>query len=477
MITSCGIRQIAIITLCFHCIHAPVASAEVFIRWDQDQIPSRDSLGISTVVIPSSNAAAVDAALAQGYRVFIEVDAAAAATFKAPVESISGIVLTGTPSAKDVQLLKQRLKSPSTRVLAVDGRGKWPHIRTNWVTANKGVLQVTSHSSQPWIENNAALVRIDNAQHPGITPVLTYPWKPITLSDVDEGPALENYLVAIAEAGSFGADLVLPLHPRFEKSLLLGQPRARAEWNEIVKYVEFYSWNLPSRYEAVANIAVITSDPMPSFEMMNLLTRHNLPFELIAPTAPAEKARSFDLVIALDELDAAVIRTLAEFAQRGGAVIVANSKSIASPAASTWPWRAAAPVTKSASRATYRLGEGRVLEVSSGIGDPNAFAMEVRQVLGPEHRVIDIWNGITVLTAPFREPGGDSVLLTVLNYTAQPLPVQLRIKGTFRVVQYESPGEAAVLLPYEHRNGCTEFVLPALKLGGRVFLNQNADKR
>ena len=58
--------------------------------------------------------------------------------------------------------------------------------------------------------------------------MLTYPWTPSTLSETDEGPALENYLLAIAEAGSFGADLVLPLHERFGRRLLLGQPQARA---------------------------------------------------------------------------------------------------------------------------------------------------------------------------------------------------------------------------------------------------------
>jgi hypothetical protein len=105
------------------------------------------------------------------------------------------------------------------------------------------------------------------------------------------------------------------------------------------------------------------------------------------------------------------------------------------------------------------------------IGDPNTFALEMRQMLGRDHRAIDIWNGITVVAAPYREPDGEAVLVAVLNYAHQLLPVQLRIRGTFSTVRYETPEDPAALLPHEHRDGCTEFVLPALHIGGRVFLS------
>jgi len=97
--------------------------------------------------------------------------------------------------------------------------------------------------------------------------------------------------------------------------------------------------------------------------------------------------------------------------------------------------------------------------------------------VGREHRVIDIWNGIMVLTASYEAPDRKSVLVTVLNYAHQPLPVQLRVQGTFAVVHYESPEEPAALLPHAHRDGYTEFVLPALRVGGRVFLSQTTTAR
>jgi hypothetical protein len=49
--------------------------------------------------------------------------------------------------------------------------------------------------------------------------------------------------------------------------------------------------------------------------------------------------------------------------------------------------------------------------------------------------------------------------------------VQLRVRGAYAAVTYESPDDAAALIPYEHRDGYTEFVLPALRIGARVFLS------
>jgi hypothetical protein len=165
---------------------------------------------------------------------------------------------------------------------------------------------------------------------------------------------------------------------------------------------------------------------------MNLLARHNLPFELIAPTALAARdLAAFKLLIVPDEPSDSQREALAAFERKGGAVVTPK-----------------------------------------GIGDPNKFALEMRQKLGRDHRVIDIWNGITVIAAPYEEPNGESVLVTAVNYSHQPLPVQMRVRGTFSLVHYESPEEPPALLPYEHRDGCTEFVIPALRIGGRVFLSE-----
>ena len=443
---------------------SPSASADTLIRWSHDQIPSPQALGIHAVVVPADKPAAVTSALGQGYRVFLEIDGAKAAGVKI-ADGIAGVIVKGQAPAGALARLAQ--SGRSVRVAEV--RGKWPHIRTNWVTRNKDVLQVTSRSSQPWLENNQALIRIA-ARRPAAPVLLTYTWQPVTVADLDEGPRLENYLVAIAEAGSFGADLVLPLHDRFERALLMGDPRAREDWEEIRRSVDFYAWNAAAGRAPVANVGVVTADPLRSFEVFNLLARHNLPPVAIEPASVASADLShLDLLIVLDGLDDQAHAPLHGFANAGGTVLIAGASAL--PVQSTAPpWRRDGAAAKAGTRLSYTVGKGRVVESADPPTDPNVFALDMRQLLGSERRVVDIWNGITVLVAPYASPNGDGMLLTALNYAAQPLPIQVRVRGTFSEVVYDTPGQRPVLLPFEHRNGGTEFVLPALRVGARVFL-------
>lgn len=425
-------RAVAAIALVAVLCAASPARAEILVRWDQPDVPPPAALGVFSLVVPAEKGQARARAVAQGYRVYLEVEAAALSGFTPPAGPLAGVLVKGTPRPALLRQLRAGLAPRGARVTVVDDRGKWPHIRSNWVTRNKDALQVTGRTAQPWIENNAALVRINSAlAAAGAPPMLTYRWQPITLSDADEGPALENYLVAIAEAGSFGADLLLPLHERFQSRLLAAEPRARSEWARIRSYLDFYAWPLHARHTPVANIGVLSAEPMLSFEVMNLLLRHNLPFELLRPgELRTRPLGAFKILVVLDAPGAPDAQALDAYAAAGGTV--------------------------------HR--------VTDGVADPNAFAFEVRRMLGPENRPLDIWNGITVMAAPFQAADGGGLVLTAVNYAHQALPVQMRVPGSYSSVQFETPEEPAALLPHAVRNGHTEFVLPALRVGGRVFL-------
>ena len=324
-------------------------------------------------MVPAANTPAVRSALTQGYRVFLEVEAAKLTGVAPPADGAAGFVVTGKVSAAQLRLLRQRITSPAFRVLVVEDGGKWPHIRTNWVTRNKDVLQVAGRSAQPWVDNNLALLRILRAARPESRPLLTYRWAPTTLSEADEGPALEDYLVAIAEAGSFGGDLLLPLHPRFERDLLLGHPRARASWSEIRRAFEFYSWDLPGRYQPVANIGVVTAHPMLWFEVMNLLGRHNLPFELLAPSRLAGDLAAFDLLLMMDPATGAQVDSLAAFARKGGAVVAVGGAA--------GPWRTRASPRKD--RRAGQLPVGRRPRDRSAPGDSRSECLCLGDAPGP----------------------------------------------------------------------------------------------
>jgi hypothetical protein len=410
----------------------------------------------------------------------VEVDAANADAALPAMRGLAGVLVAGSPSDGQLAALRRRAGAGSVRTVVLEERAKWPHIRANWVTRNNDVLQVAGRSAQPWIESNAALLRLRRDNVAGAPPMLTYRWTPVTVAEENEGPAVEQYLVAIAEAGSFGADLLLPLHERLQERLLLGHPDARAAWDEIRRYIAFYSANLPSRYRPVADVGVVAADSMQAFEITNLMARHNLPFRRLEPkTLDAGALERLALLVVIDAPDARVQQVLASFARTGGTVVLAGKADGAGnasddPRSQAPSWVGGRPELATTDRLSYRLGEGRVVQVLAGIADPNAFALEIRQLLGPRRRSLDIWNGITVLAAPYEDPAGETVLVTAVNYAHQQLPVQLRVAGTFGAARWESPEQTMTLLPHRHRDGGTEFVLPALRIGARVFLTGRA---
>ena len=123
---------------------------------------------------------------------------------------------------------------------------------------------------------------------------------------------------------------------------------------------------------------------------MNLLSRHNLPFQLIAPAGLSATAAGLDVVIALDPPTAAQYQVLDAFARKGGTVVVGVTTASDSQSAAPRPWASLPPLLSSEERVTYEVGDGRVIEVRNGIANPDKFALEIREALGPARRPIDI---------------------------------------------------------------------------------------
>ena len=62
-------------------------------------------------------------------------------------------------------------------------------------------------------------------------------------------------------------------------------------------------------------------------------------------------------------------------------------------------------------------------------------------------------------------------LLELVNYAGEPVQVQVRVKGSFKSIGFESPQHKCceLLAPVIH-DGFTEFVIPQLTIAGRVHL-------
>ena len=76
---------------------------------------------------------------------------AALATFVPPAQGLAAVVVKGNATSAAGGAAAPA-RAANARVLTLDERGKWPHIRSNWVTRNNDVLQVAaaplSHGSK-----------------------------------------------------------------------------------------------------------------------------------------------------------------------------------------------------------------------------------------------------------------------------------------------------------------------------------------
>ena len=75
-----------------------------------------------------------------------------------------------------------------------------------------------------------------------------------------------------------------------------------------------------------------------------------------------------------------------------------------------------------------------------------------------------------MVAVSYQSRGGEK-LIELVNYAEEPISVQVRIKGSFSSIRYETPGRACCqsLTPTQ-RGAFTEFVVPSLRIAGRVHL-------
>jgi hypothetical protein len=459
-------------TLLLGAVWAPASLGKVYARWTHNAVPPVKILGVSDLVIPWSEEVIglVNTAKKQGYRVYLEatLEQAPAAAQAARVAGIAGVILQQGPASKESEMEesagKLRSAYPKLQILILDTGGRQPDMRGWLVFKKDGILQVSSPTSQPWLDSNLAMIRHQRAFQSGHTPLYTFSWD-LSDSVVKElGPSAADYSLAVAEAGAFHADLLLEVHERQQKGLATGDPETLATWNEVKQTIEFYERANQADQEKGARVGVLTNDFDSSYEAINLMARHNISFRVLhSAGVPASELDGFDVLIAFAAPGKELTQQLYEFAQRGGAVVLINVPG-------AYPWDSL-PAQTSPRSVSYTVGKGRVIELGEAVSDPETFARDVRRLMVKERIPVNLWNSLTTLVVlyPGEKPG--VTIVELLNYDAEPTPVQVQVRGTFGSATYESPERRCCeKLKTAQVDGFTEFVVPDVLIGARVHL-------
>jgi hypothetical protein len=445
----------------------------VLVRWTTHEMPSAKTLGVTEIVIPwNADGNLLEAARNEGYRVYVEAtaDSLGAVADAVSKEVVAGIILEIEPAKRtgvEETLEKVRRAHPRLRVLVLDTRGKQPDMKGWLVFKKDGILQVSSPTSQPWIDSNLPLVRFERPFEPAETPLYTFSWD---LSDPVQrklGPSATDYSLAVAEAGAYHADLLLEIPENHQKALAEGNAEALKNWAQVKTYLEFYGHGQQDGApEIPARVGVMTDDYDLSYEALNLMARHNIGFRVLNASA-ARKANSFeelDILVVFSNPDAERTKSFADFAERGGIVVLVNLRG-------DFPWHASPPTKRNPHSVSYDVGKGRVIELGEAVTDPETFAQDIRRLMTKQRIPVSLWNSLTTLVAAYPGPAAGETVLELVNYAEETVEAQVQVKGNFDSVRFESPehGCCETLNP-SHLDGFTEFVVPDLVIGGRVHL-------
>jgi hypothetical protein len=455
------------VLLCFCAIVSPSAWSTVFVQWNGATLPPASSLGVNEIVLAwkrGAPTALLATARKQGYRVYVEtpLNQATSAAKRCAETSCAGIILNVLESESaetEKSIASLGSAYPKLRVLVLSPRGKQPKMRGSLIIKRDSVLEVSSPTAQPWIDTNLALIKIEQRSRRPQIPLYTFSWADQTILTADD------YSLAVAEAGAFHADLVLQPDEHLQEGLNKRDGEAWTLWNQVRSTLRFSADASAGRLEPAANVAVIVDRLDPSDEVTNLLSRHNIPFQVfVAADLNTEEFKGFDIVIVFAKLNAETAERINNLASGAATVVVVDGHG-------TYPWQSSQPVQLNEHTTSYAVGSGRVLELAEPVSDPETFAQDIRRLLGKRNALLSLWNGLTTIAVPYKEGGARMTLLELVNYAGEPLRLQVQVKGSFTMIRYETPehGCCESLEPVKH-DGFTEFVIPEIRIAARVHL-------
>jgi len=451
------------------------ANAKVFFRVAMPFLPPADKTGIQDLVLqwPSQDSFAIAQLRSQGYRVWLQCEAKelTAAVTAAERTKAAGVIIASAPSSgqptlsEEIRSYMATHKNTAFRVL-ISG-GKQPQMKGRLVVERNGVLQVSSPSTQPWLDTNLAIVRLAQATYPDSVPTIyDFRWEPAEAPAGAWKPDAEDFALAIAESDADRADVIIDFPAPLQKALNEGDQQAWSLWKKVMLYLKFSSQAQKAKTQPVAGLGVIVNEVLASYEPVNLMARHNLAFEVIRPSAlTLARLSTWNSVIVFCSLTAEAAAMLRDFAAKGSVVIFVNPHD-------EFPWHSAAPDRREAHSAAYTIGSGQIVELDEPVIDPENFARDIRRLIGRERSAIALWNSLTTLVTAYRKEDLRDATLYLVNYADQPDNVQVQVRGHFRQVRWESPEvPCCASLPFAERDGFTEFTIPSLRIAARVHLD------
>lgn len=325
---------------------------------------------------------------------------------------------------------------------------KWPGIRP----AKKKDGADAGPTGAPWVDANGWAIQLARVMVPG---------KSLVVEAVPDKGTVTNdsaYLLAIAEAATYGARWMVSLDDSFAKGLAANDNAMAARWRKMMDAIRFFDGRRPKgAWELRANVSVLSDFTGPNgflgHEFLNLADRSNLMYRIVTKQRfRGSQDLPLPAILYLDRQapDRAMADALKQ-AVGNGALLIASKQS----GIGAWGGNpAASPIPAYSIRS---MGRGRIAVPAENWADPFLLARDVRMLMGRRTDVLRFYNTGPMNVLYLRSRAGDAGAIHLLNYTRGWGGRQAAIATpdgytTAEIVSLERPdGEPATVTARERR--------------------------
>ena len=283
-----------------------------------------------------------------------------------------------------------------------------------WPGLPQGAGATGGPTNLPWVDSNGAALRIARALAPDKAVWIGF--DPPQQTNL----AAESYLLAVADAASYGAKWVISLDDRLRADLTADKQPATDIWKKVTGMQAFFEQHKQARtYQAMGVLAMVSnfagSDWGTGEEALNLLPRIRQPFRAIARSrALGASFSNLQAIFYIDQEppDLALRQKLIAFA-KGGGILFVSSK---------WPnpEGAPAPAEPYLLFRVRALGKGRLAVCKEDQPDPYDMVADIQNIMSHRNDLFRLYNAPSMNFFYQTSAQGAEGVIHLLNYSRRP---------------------------------------------------------
>jgi len=348
--------------------------------------------------------------------------------------------------------------------------GTWPGVRSSLASLEGGEVVVAGASQTPWINSNLGVLHVRQILSADRPFALAYLDNSGNLDPAN--PISRGFLpLAVAEAAAFSTASVLRLDDTLRQGLAAREPQSIEQWKTLKRYFEFFKHHRGvMKMKPVANIMIAVKDWDHSAEMLNLMSRRRLLYDVVSMGQLSKtllEPYALLIVEPSEPLVPDVLDNIIRFMDHGGMVVTNTTNLTSKDRLPTFH-----KIEETSERTLFSVGKGKWVIYQPTFPDPDSFASEIKTLLGRDQQPVRMWNASTVLCNLAQSVDTREEALHLFNYGIEPVEeLQVQVNGSFHQGLMLAPDlPEPVSLRLSFGTYTTEFTIPRLNVYGLVLL-------